>query len=95
MADVQPFAALMTTEQAAAYLAVKPSWLRDHPEVPRVKLGRLVRYRVADLEAWIDAQQTQRLEEQRSAPPDEWVPGQSWTSRSRALTRSPRSRRTR
>jgi hypothetical protein len=48
--------ALLTRDQAADYLQVSPGWLRDHPEVPYVKLGRLVRYRVEDLDAWAQSQ---------------------------------------
>lgn len=47
---------LMDIAAAAAYLSVEASWLRDHHEVPRVKLGRLVRYRREDLDAYIEAQ---------------------------------------
>ncbi|MFE5293012.1 helix-turn-helix domain-containing protein [Isoptericola sp. NPDC056618] len=68
---------LMTTPESAAYLGVKESWLRDHPEVPRVKLGRLVRYRVSDLEAWLDTK--------RAGPPRSGV-----SSRSRRSSRSSR-----
>jgi hypothetical protein len=47
---------LMTRLEAAEHLRVSPGWLRDHPEVPYVKLGRLVRYRVEDLDAWAQSQ---------------------------------------
>ncbi len=46
----------MTRDEAAEYLRVKPSWLRDHPEVPRVKLGGHIRYRRDHLDAWTDRQ---------------------------------------
>ncbi|MEG3178189.1 helix-turn-helix domain-containing protein [Sphingomonas sp. RB3P16] len=45
------------TEEAARHLSLKPNTLekmRTHGTGPRfVKLGRVVRYRIADLEAYI------------------------------------------
>jgi excisionase family DNA binding protein len=55
----------MDRRAAAEYLSVEPSWLRDHREVPHVQLGRLVRYRREDLDAFIEAQVT-RAETGRS-----------------------------
>lgn len=46
---------LMTRAEAAEYLRVKESWLRDHAEVPRIKLGHHVRYRRSDLDAWVES----------------------------------------
>ena len=59
---------LLTTEQAAAFLAVSRAFLeRDRwagARVPYIKVGaRAVRYRLADLEQYIAAQTT-------SAPPN-------------------------
>lgn len=51
-------AELVTRQDAAAYLGVKPHTLavwactRRHP-LPFVRVGRLVKYRKADLEAFI------------------------------------------
>jgi excisionase family DNA binding protein len=51
---------LLTRDQAAKYLGVKPqtlaAWLcrRRYP-LPVVRVGRLVRYRLSDLEAFLDA----------------------------------------
>jgi len=51
----------LTTEQAADYLGVSPSWLAqargrgDGP--PFYKLGRTVRYMRASLDAWSSARQ--------------------------------------
>lgn len=56
----QQIVALMTTKQAAAYLNVKPGtleqwrWYGNGP--PFVKMGRTVRYRLADLNEYIDSQ---------------------------------------
>lgn len=53
---------LLTQEQAAAFLGVKPNTLAvwrctNRVSLPYVKLGaRLVRYRQNDLEAFLDAQ---------------------------------------
>ena len=51
---------LMTTDAAAEYLDLKPGTLevwrtRGEPQVPYVKIGRLVRYRRQDLDNWMDA----------------------------------------
>ena len=51
---------LMTRGEAAAYLGVQPqtlaSWaVTGRYGLPLVKVGRSVRYRVADLEAWLSA----------------------------------------
>jgi excisionase family DNA binding protein len=48
--------ALMTVAEAAAYLSVKPGWLLDQAQrgrIARVKSGKVVRFRQADLDAWI------------------------------------------
>lgn len=48
---------LLTRAEAAEYLTVKETWLRDNAGKPgyppMVKLGHFVRYRQADLEAWL------------------------------------------
>ena len=47
---------LLTAPQAAEWLNVSPRTLWDltrKGRVPAVKIGRLVRYEVADLKAWI------------------------------------------
>lgn len=52
--------ALRTTAEAAAYLKLKPSTMEQHRwkggGVPFVRIGRSVRYRQSDLDAFIDAQ---------------------------------------
>ena len=53
--------ALVTTQQAAAYLGgLKPNtlegWRVSGKGVPFVKIGRLVRYRLEDLDAYLEAQ---------------------------------------
>lgn len=58
---------LMTRAEAAKYLRVKESWLRDHAEVPRIKLGHLVRYSRSDLDAWIDGLRVSQTSSGRSA----------------------------
>ena len=49
---------LLTRKEAAAYLGVKPQTLAawhvtGRYNLPVVKVGRAVRYRVADLELWL------------------------------------------
>ncbi|MBF4549251.1 helix-turn-helix transcriptional regulator [Pseudoclavibacter sp. VKM Ac-2888] len=54
---------LLTTEQAAEMLAIRPDLLREWKYLDlrdggdrgpqAIKLGRLVRYRLSELEAWI------------------------------------------
>jgi excisionase family DNA binding protein len=58
--------ALLTTAEAAAYLGVAPSTLAHwrsagDPHPPAVKLGRrALRYRLQDLENWLEAQVEQQ-----------------------------------
>lgn len=48
---------LLTRSEAAEYLTVKETWLRDNAGrpgyPPYIKLGHLVRYRRTDLDAWL------------------------------------------
>ena len=49
---------LLTEREAAAYLGVNTHWMkraRFERDFPHVKLGRLVRYKKADLDAYIAA----------------------------------------
>jgi excisionase family DNA binding protein len=51
---------LLTRKEAAEYLGVKPQTLAvwhcaGRYKLPVVKVGRAVRYRLADLEAWLAA----------------------------------------
>lgn len=53
--------ALLTREQAAAYLNIAPKTLANWAsngkvQIPYSKLGKLVRYRVADLDAFLESQ---------------------------------------
>lgn len=48
---------LLTAQQAAEALAISPRklWsMTASGEIPHIRIGRLVRYPVADLERWID-----------------------------------------
>lgn len=52
---------LLTREEAAAYLGLKPqtlaSWVvRRIAGPPFIKVGRSVRYRKSDLDKWLDSQ---------------------------------------
>lgn len=51
--------ALLDPGRAACLLAVPVStlsrWRNEHRELPYVRVGRLVRYRRRDLEAWIES----------------------------------------
>ncbi|PZE23892.1 AlpA family transcriptional regulator [Curtobacterium sp. MCBD17_028] len=57
-------AALLSLEQAAEYLGVRPStiydWRTDRKGPQAVKVGRLVKFRVEDLDAFIDTQVERR-----------------------------------
>jgi excisionase family DNA binding protein len=47
---------LLDTEEAAWYLNQTPRWVREKAvrrQIPAVKLGRAVRFRVEDLDAFI------------------------------------------
>jgi len=49
---------LLSPREAAQMLAVSPRFLwkitfQQSPGLPHIRLGRLVRYRPADLEAWV------------------------------------------
>jgi hypothetical protein len=54
----------LTVSETAKLLAVDNNWVRDHasypgkkkvrrPALPAIKLGKLLRFRPADLKAWI------------------------------------------
>lgn len=48
----------MDAEQAAELLNVPVSWIRAEARagrIPHIKLGKYTRFRVADLEPWLDA----------------------------------------
>jgi len=52
---------LLTEDEAAQALAISPRalWtLRNDGDIPFVRLGRSVRYRPSDLEAWVAARAT-------------------------------------
>jgi len=49
--------AALNVKDAAAYLGVTADWLA-RSDCPRVRLGRLVRYRVVDLDAFLAARLT-------------------------------------
>jgi predicted DNA-binding transcriptional regulator AlpA len=46
--------AVFTAEEAARYIGMSTSWLW-HSDVPRVRLGRAVRFRRVDLDAYVAA----------------------------------------
>ena len=57
-APAKPAALLLTPPQAAQALAISPRklWgLTANGEIPHLKIGRLVRYAIYDLERWIEA----------------------------------------
>ena len=51
---------LLTTDEAAEFLSVSRQWILDHtsgrrrPHLPSVKIGRHVRIRPADIEAFVN-----------------------------------------
>ena len=49
---------LLTTDEIAEYLAKPRSWIDQNAEkigIPRVKLGNHFRYRLADVDSWLDS----------------------------------------
>lgn len=57
-AILKPQSNLLDTEQAADYLGVTPRTLEvwrcvKRHDIPYIKVGRLVKYRQADLDAWL------------------------------------------
>ena len=56
-----PPARLYTTQEVAARLKVSARWIRDHatrraPKLPVVKFGKLLRFRPADIDRFINSQ---------------------------------------
>lgn len=50
---------VLTVEEAAAYLRMSVHWVYKQSAagtLPRLKLGRVVRFRRADLDAWLQSQ---------------------------------------
>ena len=48
-----------TTEEVAEYLSKPTNWLHNNAErlgIPRRRLGRQYRYRLSEVEAWLDSQ---------------------------------------
>lgn len=48
----EPFVAALRVPDAARYIGMSQSWL-EHSDVPRVRLGRAVRYLVKDLDMYL------------------------------------------
>ena len=48
---------VMSVKDAAAYLGMSQSWL-EHSDVPRVRLGRRVKFLKSDLDAYLAARRT-------------------------------------
>lgn len=49
---------LLTANEVAAFLAVPVSWVREWTRsgaIPHLKLGRYCRYRLPDVEAWLES----------------------------------------
>ena len=54
-------AALFTPDDVASILRVSAAWVRDHatrkqPRLPSVKVGKLLRFRLEEIEDWIQKQ---------------------------------------
>ena len=54
---------LLTAQEVAARLGISERWVRDHatrrnPRIPAIKLGPLVRFRWADVQAFVAAMET-------------------------------------
>lgn len=51
---------LLTRDEAAAVLRISPRFLWSKTkakEIPCIKIGKCVRYRLSDLAAWLDGQE--------------------------------------
>lgn len=51
---------LLTASEVAAFLSVKESWVREatrEERLPHLRLGRYRRYRLSDIESWLEEQQ--------------------------------------
>jgi excisionase family DNA binding protein len=73
---------LLTAADVAELLAVPESWVREHTRndsLPRIQLGRYIRYRREAITAWLESQET----------PD--ATSRSRTRHSRTQTRGPTS----
>lgn len=50
---------LLTTDEVAEYLRKPASWVRNNAEsarIPRRRLGNQYRYKLAEIDAWLDGQ---------------------------------------
>lgn len=59
-ANSKPQTALLDTSAAAGYIGVEPGTLEvwrcvKRHGIPYIKVGRLVKYRQSDLDAWLEA----------------------------------------
>ncbi|MDZ7655709.1 MAG: helix-turn-helix domain-containing protein [Sulfurimicrobium sp.] len=59
-ANVKPQSTLLDTEAAAEYIGVAPRSLEvwrcvKRHSIPYIKVGRLVKYRQSDLDAWLES----------------------------------------
>lgn len=56
----EPLSEILTPEEVAAILRVKPSWVhektrtRSRNPLPVLRIGRYIRFRRADVNAWLD-----------------------------------------
>ena len=52
---------LLTASEVAEFLAVKESWVREATRdgrLPHLRLGRYRRYRLGDIERWLEEQES-------------------------------------
>lgn len=53
---------LLDTEDLMQWLGVSRGWVLDHasgrrrPQIPHVKIGRLIRFNATEIQAWLDEQ---------------------------------------
>jgi predicted DNA-binding transcriptional regulator AlpA len=54
---------LLTQAEVASFIGMSESWLAWHrwygDSIPFLKIGRSVRYRLSDVQAWVDQHQRQ------------------------------------
>jgi excisionase family DNA binding protein len=54
---------ILSSEEAAAYLRITVASLYRRKTIPRIKMGRLLRYRASDLDRYLDSCASQCQEE--------------------------------
>ena len=60
-ANPTPTATLMNLDQLAQFLGVTPRWIYNNHQklgIPALQIGRTLRFRPCDVDAWLDTRRT-------------------------------------